>query len=60
MADCVCGYPEGEHPECERCRLISEIAGLKRDLFVANNELAALRSHIAFSVEMREGKQKHG
>ena len=29
---CICGNPEGTNKECERCRLIAEIADLKRDL----------------------------
>ena len=29
MADCCCGNPEGTNRECERCRLIAEIASLK-------------------------------
>ena len=32
MTDCCCGNPEGTNKECERCRLIAEIADLKRDL----------------------------
>ena len=30
MADCCCGNPEGTNTECERCRLVAEIAFLKR------------------------------
>lgn len=29
MSDCPCGNPEGTNKECERCRLIAEIARLK-------------------------------
>lgn len=25
MADCICGNPEGENTECERCNLIREV-----------------------------------
>lgn len=26
---CACGNPDGENPECERCRLIAEVGRLK-------------------------------
>ena len=29
MSDCICGNAEGTNHECERCRFVAEVAGLK-------------------------------
>jgi len=47
MTDCPCGNPEGTNKECERCRLIAEIASDKGLLQIAANEIIALRSELS-------------
>lgn len=31
MADCICGNPEGENTECERCNLIMDVRMLESE-----------------------------
>ena len=53
--DCVCGNPEGTNKDCERCRLVEEIASLNGEVL----RLWGIITEVAESAIERTSAEKY-